>query len=858
MNIDLEKYDEKHSAYIEALAKRIDSIYASIIRQAVKYGLSVNFDPEAGEIFDFSMFPKLKKKIDDLFNDMHSQLHTLVLNGINDEWQFSGEKNDYFLSKVLSNGGATEKQIEEILAANNAAIQERRNQAQQAFSQRVQNGMNLSDRIWKLTDQFKGELEMAIDTGISQGKSAQQISRDIRSYLVNPDKLFRRVRDKHGNLKLSKAAAAYHPGQGVYRSSYKNAMRVARTEVNMAYRSADYENWNMESMVIGIRIRLSNNHTLNGKPFFDICDELKGDYPKNFKFTGWHPQCRCWAVPITPKQEEIIEYTRKIIDGEDVSNYKFKGEIKELPKVFKKWVDQNSKRIDRMKQKPYFIADNENIIYNLTPLQIAEKRHAERTPEQIADIKARWDKRKKENELILKTGKNVINVASDYGEVDYSKLEDYISKKNYIAIKEESKKVAKVISEYKKKEKELSELIPNAHEWHKEFSISELQQVYDAVNKKLAEWEPLSLAQQEKKLKFEAYDFLGGNMKGVQQKYATWKVSQSAYIKKLTAVKYEIDYNEQAEIISTIKKWSDSNPKSKKVASLLLEAEKEYSLKGDMLTLKEKVSAAKSEMDKRIAAQAKREAKKAATTSGTGVFDAKAYTKERKDAAMWAKDAMYADSRLRDNCGKVWRNATKKERNSIFGYTEEYYNINEPLRGLTYYGSKAKAERGLKRIPNIESIINKSTYDFDMWVQRGDDLVALKKFGLSDYNYATDKQIKSLVGKTGVEGAFCSAGVAKGKGFTNKPIIFNIYMPKGTKAMYCEPFSSYGKGYGKDWDGLAEQSSIGGEAEILLQRGTKFKVTKVEKGSDGVWYIDLDVIDQTPVQFPYVGGYPFE
>lgn len=365
MNIDLEKYDEKHATYIEALTKRLDSIYASIIRQAVKYGLSVNFDPDAGEIFDFSKFPNLKKKIDDLFNDMHNQIHTLVLNGINDEWLFSGEKNDYFLSEILSYGEASEKQIETILSMNNAAIQERRSQAQKAFAERVQNGMNLSDRIWKLTDQFKSELEMAIDIGLSQGKSAQQISRDIRSYLVNPDKLFRRVRDKHGNLKLSKAAAAYHPGQGVYRSSYKNAMRVARTEVNMAYRSADYTNWSLEKMVLGIRIRLSNNHTLNGEPFFDICDELKGDYPQDFKFTGWHPQCRCWAVPITPKQDEVIEYTRKIIAGEDVSDFRFTGQVEEMPKVFKVWYAKNAGRVARMKNKPYFIADNENIISSM-------------------------------------------------------------------------------------------------------------------------------------------------------------------------------------------------------------------------------------------------------------------------------------------------------------------------------------------------------------------------------------------------------------------------------------------------------------------------------------------------------------
>lgn len=63
---------------------------------------------------------------------------------------------------------------------------------------------------------------------------------------------------------------------------------------------------------------------------------------------------------------------------------------------------------------------------------------------------------------------------------------------------------------------------------------------------------------------------------------------------------------------------------------------------------------------------------------------------------------------------------------------------------------------------------------------------------------------------------------------------------------------------GIKWDGNNKQKEFGSESEILIQRGTKFRVTKVEKGKNGIWYIDLDVIEQNPVPFPYVGGYPFK
>ena len=351
MSIDLNDYDKRHAAYIEALTKKLESIYRSIIRQAVKHGLSVNFDATRGDIFDFDKFPKLKKRMEELMADMQARILAEVVNGITSGWNLSGEKNDYLVEQVLKSSGLTEEQITEYRTTRNT-------EARDAFLRRKVGGLGLSDRVWNLTEQFKTELELALDVGIGEGRSAQQISRDVRQYLNQPDKLFRRVRDKHGNLKLSKAAAAYHPGQGVYRSSYKNALRMARTEVNMAYRSADHERWSEEWFVIGIEVRLSNNHTCNGKPLVDICDYLKGQYPKTFKFTGWHPQCRCYAIPITYGKDEVIEYIKARREGKDVSGWKFKGEVKEPNDGFKKWVDENAGRVARMRSTPYFIRDN--------------------------------------------------------------------------------------------------------------------------------------------------------------------------------------------------------------------------------------------------------------------------------------------------------------------------------------------------------------------------------------------------------------------------------------------------------------------------------------------------------------------
>ena len=112
--------------------------------------------------------------------------------------------------------------------------------------------------------------------------------------------------------------------------------------------------------VVGIEIHLSGNHTLNGKPFHDICDELAGKYPKDFKFTGWHPHCRCFVTSILKTKEEREEDVKKILRGEPV-NGESVNRVKDVPQQFKTWVKDNAERIATAKSLPYFLKDNGSI-----------------------------------------------------------------------------------------------------------------------------------------------------------------------------------------------------------------------------------------------------------------------------------------------------------------------------------------------------------------------------------------------------------------------------------------------------------------------------------------------------------------
>lgn len=243
-----------------------------------------------------------------------------------------------------------------------------------------------------------------------------------------------------------------------------------------------------------------------------------------------------------------------------------------------------------------------------------------------------------------------------------------------------------------------------------------------------------------------------------------------------------------------------------------------------------------------------------------------AFSQERKDAAIWAKTTKEADDVLRDTCGEVWRTSLPIQKNAIYDYTQSYHKFNEPLRGIEYGSEKFlgvgnvdldqigvsyqgwKPGQMRKEINAMTDIISKSTYKEDFWLQRGCRFKGMDKFfnvPMDRLQSATQAELEQLLlNTTPTEYGFCSCGVAKGKGFSGD-IILNIYAPSGTQMMYVEPFSAFGNGGGKNWDGIAKQGSFGQESEIILQQGTKFRVTKVEK-TPGMIYIDLEVIEQTP------------
>lgn len=801
----------------ETYAEQVRVLFANAVNDILSFSSSVT-SLEDGEVFRYSDNKKLAKKVSDRLRMLHSAVYAAIKNDIALEWSEANKVCDELAMSVFGKEIFSDRRF--------AGWFNRNTDAMEAFIKRTENGLNLSDRVWNTTKQLRYEMELAMTVAIGQGESASAISRRVRQYLNNPDKLFRRIKDEEGNLKLSKAAKAYHPGQGVYRSSAKNAMRLARSETNIAYRTSDFERWSQMDFVLGVEINLSRSH-----PEYDICDILAGRYPKGFMFKGWHPQCFCFATPILADIDELDKIEEAMKSGKP---YHSPNEVTDMPKNFKEWAAENKERIEKAQKRgtlPYFIKDNkktvERIINPPTALQRAKERHAARTPEQAEAIRKQWNDRR----ATRKYGESILSYMGGISDVDTSALQNALKGGNTSLVLNEARKL-KAIG------KEILGLtyLDNPMQVAKQFSMSEAKIVNDAVQKKLAGWANLPLEKQKDKLIFEV-DWIGKN-----QKYATWEVAQKAYLKELYKVKDTLDWQKIGNEFTSV-----SNFKTKSQPYLDLVAKLQ-----EAITAKDKVTAQQTILD----IQAKRaQLDKAAAARKKAKFKSQfgedAYSQSRKDAAVWDRhDGSEADAALIDTAGNSWRNATKQEKEFVYEYTSHYCDVNEPLQGRKYFNTQSK-DRFINKVNNITSYIEKSELPVDMWFTRGDDGLSVIKSRIEFAGGTMPSDIQDLVGMVMQEGGFMSTGSRKGKGFSNRDVILNIYAPQGTKAAYIEPISAYGNGAGKSWDGIQKFSSFSYEHETLFQRGTQMRITKVYQES-GKIYIDCEVVGQEVKDLSYV------
>lgn len=384
--IDYDKAAKMLFSRTEHYADNVRRLYATATDELLKLS-AMKAANGASAAFSFSDSKRLSEQANAILRALYSGVYNEIKGGVIAEWGNANKSCDALITSIFGRKVKEDNHYARYFARNKESVD--------AFFERKSEygGLNLSQRVWKYVGDFKTEMEMALSVAMGEGKSAATVSREVRKYLQRPDMMFRRFRvktgeqdifDADGNVvgkepvygrvwkrKVVDAVTGnvswqtvnlkdYSFGRGVYRSSYKNAMRLARTETNMAYRTADQERWRQLDFVIGYRVVLSDNH-----PEPDICNDLsakrgekgsRGVYPKDFVFKGWHPQCRCYVVPILADEKEFDKIQEAILNDEPIPESK--GVIREPNKYFQDWWMKNKKRVSEAQSLPYWVKDN--------------------------------------------------------------------------------------------------------------------------------------------------------------------------------------------------------------------------------------------------------------------------------------------------------------------------------------------------------------------------------------------------------------------------------------------------------------------------------------------------------------------
>lgn len=269
-------------------------------------------------------------------------------------------------------------------------------------------------------------------------------------------------------------------------------------------------------------------------------------------------------------------------------------------------------------------------------------------------------------------------------------------------------------------------------------------------------------------------------------------------------------------------------------------------------------------------------------------FTADDFTDKAKSLAKLYKNRNVADEDLRKWLDNVWDLLDDNQKFSVWNYTQNSNPMNKPLSGYANgswnredfvgvgnadwgtedkwrtLGSTFAKKFGkdgtvnidfAKSIADLTTAIDNMEMPSSMYLFRGSDYNGLagwfegNGFGFDDmvelFKNGSKEDLKALEGMTVQNHAFTSTAIASDSGFSGN-VKYKIYAPKGTRSIYAEPQSYYGKTVGRK-EALYKigqnYKDVGGEAEIILQRGTEFRITGIEKTGSTI-NIEMEIVNQ--------------
>lgn len=269
-------------------------------------------------------------------------------------------------------------------------------------------------------------------------------------------------------------------------------------------------------------------------------------------------------------------------------------------------------------------------------------------------------------------------------------------------------------------------------------------------------------------------------------------------------------------------------------------------------------------------------------------FTADDFTDKTKSLAKLYKNRQIADKDLRKWLDDNWDALDDNQKFSIWKYTENSNPMNKPLSGYAHgswsrenFVGVGNADWGTedswrqlggtfakkfgkdgtrnvnhaKAIADLTTAIDSMETPSPMYLFRGSDYNGFagwfegSGFDFDDmlelFKNGSKEDLKALEGMTVQNHAFTSTAIASDSGFSGN-VKYKIYAPKGTRGVYAEPQSYYGNTVGMKealYKTGQNYSNVGGEAEVILQRGTEFRITDIKKTGNTI-DVEMEIVNQ--------------
>ncbi len=161
---------------------------------------------------------------------------------------------------------------------------------------RHNDGLKLSDRVWRTSRHARASLQKLVEDGVTRGLDARKLARQVQQYL-EPDTWTVLKSDTRRRLKVP-------------RNVSMEAMRLAVTETNNAFHEGTINALQAVPSAIGAYWRLSKSH-----PVRDICDQYaahngNGFWEKGTEPAKPHPWCLCVLLPAMEDRDTFRERLR--------------------------------------------------------------------------------------------------------------------------------------------------------------------------------------------------------------------------------------------------------------------------------------------------------------------------------------------------------------------------------------------------------------------------------------------------------------------------------------------------------------------------------------------------------------------